>query len=120
MVATLGNSTEQEDTYETVNLEKLSNSSVVSLFHDLYVSARRDARSSKLSVLYEAVHRILATLSLVSACEFPTIVSGSHGNCHSTAASYIFDTPERKNILARSMTHSISVHPVLDQEGRYL
>lgn len=59
-VSTLENTFNQKDTFETVNVAELPDSSLVSLHEDLPTSAQKDATSSKLSVIYETTHNIWA------------------------------------------------------------
>lgn len=62
------------------------------------VGTNRDTRSSRLSVLFEALLNILGSLSFASACKFPAIVPGTFRKFHFTVASYCCDNLEGKDI----------------------
>lgn len=44
------------------------------------------------------MHKILASQTLLSACECPVVFSGTHWNCHFTVVFFCRDTPEGKDI----------------------
>lgn len=65
-VPTLENTSHPEYASAAVNVGKLSNASMVSFRDELSAGALTHTRSSKLMVLHDAMHEILAPITLAS------------------------------------------------------
>lgn len=78
LVSSLKNNSDEEDTYEVVNVGELPNSSVVSHCNELLVRAHKDVKRSKLRVLHERMHKLLALPTLAFARGFSVILSKTY------------------------------------------
>lgn len=81
--------------------------------------ARKDVKSSKLRVLGEAMHKVLAPLTLASSCEFHLNFFGTHRKYHPTAISQCCDTSEEEYMLGvkHGGTH---FHAFVARSGKYI
>lgn len=98
LISSLEHLSDREVAYESVNVEKLPNSSQVSLQDELPVSTLKDFMSSKLRVRHKPMHKCLAPPAIASACIFFVILSRTHWKCHPTAVSYCCDTSKVKDM----------------------